>query len=132
MKRIWVVAKHDLEAEQASTLYALLLAYQAETNPQLKAQILEEIKTDVSPELAVDMAREANKLQDAKAERDMSADEIRVQANAAPTDYDESPFGDTPSSMSAFNESAGQSMDTGIAIDANAEIAAPKPMGFEA
>ena len=80
-----VVANHNLDAEQATTLFALLTAYQSTEDPEIKAQILQQIKEDVSPEVAVDMANNANERKDASPERNMTSQEAVVESVAQTT-----------------------------------------------
>lgn len=72
-----VVAQHNLDAEQSATLFALLTAYQNAEDPDVKAQILQQIKEDVSPEVAIAMAEDAKSRQEQRQE--LSVHEVGVQ-----------------------------------------------------
>lgn len=74
-----VVAKHNLNAQESAVLMALLVDYQNESDPVAKAKILEDIGTKVSPEVRDDMAAEASKLGEHKAERMMTAEQTDVK-----------------------------------------------------
>jgi len=127
-----VVAKHDLDTEQSATLFALLTAYQNTEDPEMKVQLLEQIKDDVSPDVAMDMARRASDIGEVKASRALSEQDIRAVENAAPTTYEASPFGNTSSPADIFNASAEGGISASInSNDIESPVAKPEPITFE-
>lgn len=74
-----VVAKHNLDTEQSAALFALLTAYQNTEDPQVKAQILDQIAEDVSPDVQHDMAKIANDIGNPETKRFMSSLETQDQ-----------------------------------------------------
>jgi len=128
-----VVAKHDLDTEQSVTLFALLTAYQNTEDPEMKAQILQQVKDDVAPDVAIDMARRASDIGEVKASRELSDKDIRAVENAAPTTYEVSPFGNTSSPADIFNASAEGSVSNSMnSNDIESPAAKPEPITFEA
>ncbi len=84
-----IAARHGIDAQQKAELATMLIAYQNADTPEEKAEILSEI-ADKQPEIAREMADDANSKREARNQNDLTNDEtqnLQAEQIEAPVDY---------------------------------------------